>query len=78
MVESITNNPDIPKCKFLGCEQPQKLQWKQYVAYCEYHENGGAFGSGESYEQYQIIEQDFIDFIKAVPLRISWFVPYAL
>lgn len=30
---------------------------------------GGIFGSGETYEQYQIIEKDFIEFIKVVPLN---------
>ena len=56
---------DLPKCKHVECTEIKPL----YLGYCEIHHRGGIFGSGETYEQYQIIEQDFIDFIKIVPLN---------
>lgn len=58
--------PDIETqdCTFLDCDKKIKKGWR----FCDYHRNGGAFGNGETYEQYQIIEQDFIDFIKIVPI----------
>ena len=65
------------KCTFLGCEESQKYEYGRYWDYCKFHRNGGIFGSGESYEQYQIIEQDFIDFIKAVPLTADHFNVYS-
>jgi hypothetical protein len=52
-------------CKHLGC----KNEIKKPYSYCEFHTNGGVFGNGETYELYQIIEQDFIDFIKIVPIN---------
>ena len=52
-------------CLHINCNESKKQGgWH----YCEYHQDRGAFGFGETYEQYQIIEQDFIDFIKVVPL----------
>ncbi len=52
-------------CLHINCDESKKQGgWK----YCEYHQERGAFGLGETYEQHQIIEQDFIDFIKVVPL----------
>ena len=54
---------EIAICKHIDC----KLQSTRND-YCSYHNSGGVFGSGETYEQYHIIEQDFIDFIKIVPM----------
>ncbi|MES2837655.1 MAG: hypothetical protein V4667_09040 [Bacteroidota bacterium] len=58
------------KCCFLGCEQEATVE--RSIRYdngtCSYHDKGGPFSSGETYEQYQIIEKDFIDFINVVPL----------
>lgn len=66
----IEEQMDTPKCKFLGCEEnAENIYTKKFWSYCKFHRNGGCFGSGETYEQYQIIEQDFIDFIKYVPLQ---------
>ena len=48
------------KCKHIECEELNA----PYLGLCAYHVQGGIFASGETYEQYQIIEQDFIDFIK--------------
>lgn len=53
------------KCKHIECEELNA----PYLGLCAYHVQGGIFASGETYEQYQIIEQDFIDFIKIVPLN---------
>ena len=52
------------QCKHIECEEQAVFQ-----EYCKFHHSGGVFGSGETYEQYQIIEQDFIDFIKIIPLN---------
>lgn len=51
------------KCKHLECQE-EVLQ----LSLCEYHLQGGIFGTGETYEQYQIIEEDFLNFIKIIPL----------
>lgn len=65
-------------CKFLGCTQPAQFLYGNYQRdYCKYHDDGGFLGSGEPYEQYQIIEQDFIDFIKYVPLTKDHFKVYS-
>jgi hypothetical protein len=61
--------PNHTSCQFIDCNEP--LSGMSYD-YCEYHSKGGMFG-GESYEQYQIIEQDFIDFIRVVPLEEGHF-----
>ena len=72
------SSSEIPKCNFIDCsESSQHSHGTHYYDYCEYHRNGGIFGSGESYEQYQIIEQDFIDFIKVVPLEHNHFGVYS-
>lgn len=52
------------QCKHINCSEINKRGFD----YCEYHFDWGAFGKGEFYEQYQIIEKDFIDFIKVVPI----------
>lgn len=52
-------------CKHIECnEMPIYIQ-----SYCKFHYLGGVFGNGETYEQYQVIEQDFIDFIKIIPIN---------
>lgn len=56
---------NLIKCKHIECTETKPL----YLGYCEGHRLGGIFSVGETYEQYQIIEQDFIDFIKIVPLN---------
>ena len=52
-------------CSFIDCNENKLQGWK----YCRFHNSGGALGAGDTYEQYQIIEQDFIDFIKVVPIN---------
>lgn len=52
-------------CIFVDCSDEQEfVGWK----FCQFHKQGGELGNGETYDQYQIIEQDFIDFIKVVPI----------
>ena len=51
-------------CKHIECQSEENFQ-----NYCKFHYNGGIFGNGDTYEQYQVIEQDFIDFIKIIPLN---------
>lgn len=51
-------------CKHIECQSEEYFQ-----NYCKFHYEGGIFGSGDTYEQYQVIEQDFIDFIKIIPLN---------
>lgn len=63
-MENITTN-HLNECAHIECCQNEKHKgWK----YCEFHYDGGSLGSGETFEQYSIIEQDFIDFIKIVPI----------
>lgn len=52
-------------CKHIECEERVAQGWH----YCSFHRDGGVLGNGEMFEQYQIIEQDFIDFIKVVPIN---------
>ncbi|PHS65862.1 MAG: hypothetical protein COB12_06455 [Flavobacterium sp.] len=52
-------------CHHIECSE----QILDSFIYCNYHRKGGVFGNGETYEQYQIIEQDFIDFIKIIPIN---------
>jgi hypothetical protein len=54
------------KCLFIECKETDNLNKN---GYCLFHSNGGNFGTGETYEQYQIIENDFINYIKYVPLN---------
>ena len=51
------------ECKHLNCNETNEFQ-----NLCRYHWDGGVFGSGETYEHYQLIEEDFINFIKIIPL----------
>ncbi|GAA0746246.1 hypothetical protein GCM10009431_22380 [Gaetbulibacter jejuensis] len=53
------------KCKHIECD----IETEGYLGYCQFHFSGGVLGNGETYEQYEIIEQDFIDFIKIVPIN---------
>src|ERR1700757_956699 len=66
----MSSRPTHTTCQFIDCNEPLS---QMSFDYCEYHREGGMFGDGESYEQYQIIEQDFIDFIKVVPLEEAHF-----
>lgn len=52
-------------CTHIECEEDKKQGgWN----YCKYHQDGGELGNGGLFDQYQIIEQDFIDFIKIIPI----------
>lgn len=51
------------ECKHLDC-----IETNEFRNLCKFHLNGGVFGTGETYEQYQVIEEDFINFIKIIPL----------
>jgi len=51
-------------CSFIECQTDIVGPWH----FCDYHNLCGPIGSGETYEQYEIIERDFIDFIKVVPI----------
>jgi len=53
-------------CSFLDCNDNAVGNNRL----CVFHNSGGVFGNGDTYEQYQIIEKDFIDFIKVVPINI--------
>jgi hypothetical protein len=65
-------------CNFLGCADDAENQTKDSKSnYCKYHSNGGALGNGESYRQYQIIEEDFLNFIKVVPLVSEHFTVHS-
>ncbi|MHB9142677.1 MAG: hypothetical protein ACYC25_12450 [Paludibacter sp.] len=64
MEKSISNPDSI--CSFLDCEGQRMSNNHNY---CEFHNNGGMFSKGDTYEQYQIIEMDFINFIKIVPIN---------
>lgn len=54
---------DKTECKHMDCNQTA-----EFNSLCRFHLDGGVFGIGETYEQYQIIEEDFIKFIKIIPL----------
>lgn len=53
------------KCIFLDCNEKKENN----LDFCDYHHNGGKFGSGDTYNEYQIIEKDFIEFINIVPIN---------
>ncbi|MBP6455953.1 MAG: hypothetical protein KA275_04410 [Chitinophagaceae bacterium] len=56
-------------CEFLGCKENISIPNRHGISnLCDYHANGGALRSGETFRQYQIIEDDFINFIRVVPL----------
>ncbi len=50
-------------CEHLDCSEVSVFR-----KLCRFHLDGGVFGNGETYEQYQVIEEDFIKFIKIIPL----------
>lgn len=52
-------------CIHLSCEETTNNS----LELCDFHSKGGVFNSGETYDLYQIIEQDFINFIKIVPIN---------
>lgn len=52
------------KCSHIECSEESDFR----TNFCEFHYYGGVIGNGETYEQYQVIEKDFIDFIKIIPL----------
>ena len=52
------------KCKHLDCKDTA-----EYLELCKFHVDGGVFCTGETYEQYQVLEEDFINFIKIIPLN---------
>lgn len=54
------------KCKHLDCTDTVYSH-----DLCKFHIDGGVFGTGETYEQYQVLEEDFINFIKIIPLSDS-------
>lgn len=54
----------ISKCSFLDCNEEKE----NYQDFCDYHYGGGILGNGSTYNEYQIIEKDFIDFINIVPI----------
>ena len=72
-------SPEInPTCAFLECNEYRTLKHIDYPTkgnseYCQFHKEDGIFGTGESYEQYQIIENDFINFIKTFKINHFWF-----
>lgn len=51
-------------CKHIECTNEDNSS-----GFCNYHYNGGIFGNGDTYEQYQVIEEDFVKFIKIIPLN---------
>lgn len=66
------------KCQYLECSEDAEFQNENSTQkYCIYHRKGGSLGNGESYRQYQIIEEDFINFIKIVPLTPDHFNVYS-
>lgn len=66
----MSNTPTNP-CGVYECIEPGTIR-RFDTNYCIYHSKNGMF-SGESYEQYQIIESDFIDFNRSVPLSEDHF-----
>lgn len=61
-------------CIYLECDNEY---YNPYSKLCSFHSDGGVMGSGETYEQYQIIEHDFINFIKYVPLETNHLKVYS-
>lgn len=52
------------ECKHIECSE-ESFSGSDF---CKFHYYGGVIGNGETYEQYQVIEKDFIDFIRIVPI----------
>lgn len=55
-------------CKHIECNKPSS---RLSPSFCEYHYTGGELGNGSSFEQYEIIEKDFINFITVIPINES-------
>lgn len=53
------------KCLHLECEEEKLKGWN----FCPFHNEGGVLGNGETFDQYQIIEEDFLNFIKIIPIN---------
>jgi len=69
------SNTQNHSCDVYECAERGDIQRFNFN-YCAYHAKNGMFG-GESYEQYQIIESDFIDFTLSVPLSEDHFKVYS-
>ncbi len=63
-MQQVIETMDKKECKHLDCKETAELGHL-----CRFHYDGGVFGIGETYEQYQVIEEDFINFIKIIPLN---------
>lgn len=59
------NSTQENKCLHLDCEEEKLKGWK----FCAFHNEGGVLGNGELFDQYQIIEENFISFIKIIPIN---------
>ncbi|WP_299895929.1 hypothetical protein [uncultured Aquimarina sp.] len=55
------------KCIYLECNQDQVEFYGS--KFCSFHDKGGFWGNGQFYERYSILEEQFIKFIKVVPLN---------
>jgi len=58
-----TENIEKTKCQHLDCKEISEFE-----GLCRFHLDGGVLGIGETYEHYQVIEEDFINFLKIIPL----------
>jgi len=56
-------------CDWYGCRKSENLVSVGENMVCEFHKNGGIFNTGDLFEQYVIIEEDFINIIKYIPLE---------
>lgn len=56
-------------CRVLECQNLIAPPECKYDRICKEHKSRGYFQTGQSYDQYSIIEADFLDFIKNVPLE---------
>lgn len=61
-------NQNEKKCAWHGCNQLAMQSEENVLEVCEYHRQGGIFGRGTLFEQYAIIEEDFLRILKYVPL----------
>jgi hypothetical protein len=55
-------------CQWYNCKNSQDLRKIDDFNVCSFHENGGLFGTGDLFEQYAIIEEDFVNILKYIPL----------
>lgn len=57
------------ECEYIDCKElGTKKYSKEQPALCDFHEKGGILGNGTTYESYRIVENDFLEYIKFVPL----------